>query len=400
MGLKMIRTARAHSLLCNGVKLTLALSNCRLLLVCFFLLTSAADAQSPGGLRSERPKSGRTIETKQGWMVPYTQSIPGCNVAFEMVPIPAGEIELKIPGTTQKVTVTIEPLWVGKYEVTWSEYEQYMAEHRHFRVIANPKIAADATFVTAPTKLYSPEEVYAFSLTREHPACTMTQFAARQYTKWLSLQLKEERYRLPTEAEWMYACTAGDLNLPVEPKERPKLAVCESDNTGPSAVGTRKPNAWGLHDMLGNVSEWVIDGQTDGAQIRSSGKRSVFDAIQWSSSRFGHWALGGSWSSRYDNCTVFAKEVSSHEWWDQDPNVTLSPWWLSSEPWLSIGFRIVRPLNEGTAEEWTRYWEADSQELRTDVETTIQEGRGINGRPLISPRLRNRQGALIEIQKR
>ncbi len=350
------------------------------------LLAPVARAQTPG-IRTERPSSGRSIETKQGWMVPYTQTIPGSDVAFEMVPIPAGEIELKIPGTAERVTVIIEPLWVGKYEITWSEYEQYMTEYRSFKSIANPQIAADATFVTAPTELYSPGEVYEFSLTKEHPACTMTQFAARQYTKWLSLQLKE-RYRLPTEAEWMYACTAGDTLHTLDPKELPKFAVCESDKTGPNAVGTRKPNAWGLHDTLGNVSEWVIDGQPDGGQLRSGGKRSVFDSIQWASSNFGHMALGGNFSNRYDQCSVFAREISTDEWWSMDPSIPLSPWWLCGDPWLSIGFRIVRPLNEGVAEEWTRYWEPDSGELKRAVHILFEEGRGVGGRPQMSPRLR------------
>ena len=398
MGLNMIQMAHALSLLWDRVKLMLAPPLFRSQLVTLLLLPSSATAQNPPGIRAERPSSGRAIETKQGWMVPYTQTIPGCDVAFEMVPIPAGEIELKIPGTTERVTVAIEPLWVGKYEVTWSEYEQYMAEYRHFKVIANPKIVADATFVSAPTMLYSPEEVYAYSLTKEHPACTMTQFAARQYTKWLSLQLKQ-RYRLPTEAEWMYACSAGDLEQKNAPTELANFAVCESDKTGPNTVGTRKPNAWGLHDMLGNVSEWVIDGQPDGGQLRRIGKQSVFDSIQWTSSRVGHWALGGSWSSRYDNCSVFAKEVSNDEWWSSDPFIPLSPWWLCGDPWLSIGFRIVRPLNEGTAEEWTRYWEPDSEELKRDVDSNIQTGRGINGRPLISPRLRKPFSKLKEPTK-
>ena len=394
----MIQMAHVLALLWDRVKLIFVPSLFCSQLVVLLLLLSSASAQNPLGIRTERPSSGRAIETNQGWMVPYTQTIPGCDIAFEMMPIPAGEMELKIPGTAERVTVAIEPLWVGKYEVTWSEYEQYMAEYRHFKVIANPKIVADATFVSAPTMLYSPEEVYAYSLTKEHPACTMTQFAARQYTKWLSLQLKQ-RYRLPTEAEWMYACSAGDLEQKNAPTELANFAVCESDKTGPNTVGTRKPNAWGLHDMLGNVSEWVIDGQPDGGQLRRIGKQSVFDSIQWTSSRVGHWALGGSWSSRYDNCSVFAKEVSNDEWWSSDPFIPLSPWWLCGDPWLSIGFRIVRPLNEGTAEEWTRYWEPDSEELKRDVDSNIQTGRGINGRPLISPRLRKPFSKLKEPTK-
>jgi formylglycine-generating enzyme len=374
----------------------------RLVFLVSLSLVSALQAQNKAaptvGLRPERPANGRAIETKQGWMVPYTQAIPGCDAAFEMVPIPAGEIELKIVGRKERVLVAIEPLWVSKYEVTWAEFEQYMSDYANFRKVANTQLIADATFVTAPTTLYSPEVVYEFSPTKEHPACTMTQFAARQYTKWLSLQLKE-RYRLPTEAEWMYACTAGDITQRIDAKELVQFAVCENDQTGPKAVGTRKPNAWGLHDMLGNVSEWVIDGQGDGNQLRNSGKQSVFGAIEWTSSRYGHRAFGGSWLSRYDSCSAFTKEVSSDEWWSEDPCVPLSPWWMCSGPSVAIGFRVVRPLGHGTAEEWTRYWEADSADLERDVAATIQEGRGISGRPLVSPRLKNSTGVQRDTQR-
>lgn len=136
----------------------------RMTLAVLLGLTSTLAAQTNGsvGIRAERPSSGRAIETKQGWMVPYTQTIPGCDVAFEMVPIPAGEIELKIVGSNERAIVAVEPLWVGKYEVTWAEYEQYMEECTSFKKSSKPQLLADATFVTAPTMLYSPNEVYEF----------------------------------------------------------------------------------------------------------------------------------------------------------------------------------------------------------------------------------------------
>ncbi len=281
----------------------------------------------------------------------------------------------------------IEPLWVGKYEVTWAEYEQYMKDYRFFKAMRKPQLIADATFVTAPTELYSVEQAYQYSPAKDYPACAITQFAARQYTKWLSLQLRE-RYRLPTQAEWMYACCDGDLNRKIDKESLPKFAVCETGDAGPNAVGTRKPTAWGLHDTLGNVSEWVIDAQAEEGNSRRKGKQSVFDAIQKSTTRFGHKALGGSWMSPFENCTVFSTEISTDEWWELDPTIPLSPWWLCGPITHSIGFRIVRPLREGTAEEWTTYWEPDSEELKLDVETTLQEGRGTTGRPQLSPRFR------------
>lgn len=74
------------------------------------------------------------------------------------------------------------------------------------------------------------------------------------------LNMRDERhtYRLPTEAEWEYAAKAGqssDASLNIE-----KIAWCEATSGGKTQPVAQKPaNAWGLHDMLGNVMEWVED---------------------------------------------------------------------------------------------------------------------------------------------
>ncbi len=154
------------------------------------LLFASAVAKEPLGITKQRPKSGRAIECSQGWMVPYSRTIPGTNVGFEMVPIPGGNIEIDLGGQGAKIIVIVPPMWVSKYEVTWGEYKEYMKSHREFKESGVRRARVDSTYVTAPTELYSPEEVFKYSDSDEHPACAMSQFAARQYTKWLSLQLE------------------------------------------------------------------------------------------------------------------------------------------------------------------------------------------------------------------
>ena len=67
-------------------------------------------------------------------------------------------------------------------------------------------------------------------------------------------------YRLPTEAEWEYACRAGDDSLPAGQARLAAVAWYADNSEGTThPVGSKGPNAWGLHDMLGNVAEWTLD---------------------------------------------------------------------------------------------------------------------------------------------
>ena len=212
-------------------------------------------------------------------MVAYDETIPGTSVTFRMIPVPGGTFHMGSPdGESDRsgdegpqVEVRIEPLWIGRCEVTWAEYKRYMAAFEIFKAMRSAGIrpitaANEADAVTAPSALYDPTTTFVNGEDDALPAVTMTQFAARQYTKWLS-GLTGRFYRLPAESEWEYACRAGTKtawSFGADPRKLDAHAWYYG-NTGDRKeayahrVGLKKPNPWGLFDMHGNIYEWCAD---------------------------------------------------------------------------------------------------------------------------------------------
>jgi formylglycine-generating enzyme required for sulfatase activity len=365
----------------------------------FFVLlfpSSLLAADLPLGLVKDKPASGPFVETKQGVMVPYKAKIPGTDVEYEMVPVPGGKLKLGSPVGEKdrkedegpQVEVEIGPFWIGKYEVTWSEYKSYMAMHNLWKEMSSAKIrpspkAAVADIVTAPSNLYDPTFTFSKGSEPRQPAISMSQYAAKQYTKWLS-GISERFYRLPTEAEWEYACRAGTTTAYSFGDDAAQLGdhawILENAAEVTHKVGGKKPNPWGLYDMHGNVAEWVLDGYAE-RYPDAKEKALVGEAFVAPTKLFPRVVRGGSYDDKPAACRSAARKKSDDdEWREQDPNFPQSPWWFTSNYGLCVGMRIVRPLEAPPRDQQEKYWKPDLQQIIDDVNRRIdEEGRGARG---------------------
>jgi formylglycine-generating enzyme required for sulfatase activity len=234
----------------------------------------------------------------------------GAGLKMEFVLVPAGTFfigsleteagRMADEGPRHEVTIG-KPFYLGKYEVTQAQYERIMGENRS--LIKGPK---------------NPVEMVSWHKARE--------FCARLG------QRSGRTVRLPTEAEWEYACRAGTATpFTCEDGDAAlESAAWYSRNAGGKThpVGEKRPNAFGLHDMHGNVWEWVEDDwHPDYGGAPADGSAWV------DSPRGGERVIrGGSWLGRSKFCRSAYRGKNS--------------------PWIridAIGFRVVAVPETGDA---------------------------------------------------
>ena len=289
-------------------------------------------------------------------MKPYTEQITGTAVTFGMVPIAGGEFVMGSPVTEAgrkadegpQHRVKIEPFWMGKHEVTWDEYDIWSfrldIQRRKLKKQKPTErdILSDA--VTRPTAPYTD---MTFDMGHDgYPAICMTQLAAKMYCEWLS-EKTGRYYRLPTEAEWEYACRAGTTTAYSFGDDADQLTdyawFFENSDEKYHKVGQKKPNPWGLHDMHGNVAEWVLDQYVaDFYSTLPQDKAAVFP-IAVPKTLYPRVVRGGSWDDDPERLRSAARRGSSADWKIQDPQIPQSIWYHTDA--LFAGFRVVRPLN-------------------------------------------------------
>ena len=287
---------------------------------------------------------------------PYAEQIPSIGGTLRMVPVPAGEFTMgssdteplreKNEGPQRKVA--LPAYWISEIEIPWELYTAFMQNGRprakDGKLLEERPDDELWDLVVQPTAPYASMNLgMGNGYENGMPAIAMSHYAASKFCEWLSAQTGHY-YRLPTEAEWEYACRAGSDAAYCYGDGEEKLEeygwYWNNSNDRYQKAATKKPNAWGIYDMHGNVAEWVLDTYRDDAYSGEADK-TLQSPLVLEPGKPGHVVRGGSWEDDPDRLRSAARRRSRAEWNMQDPQNPKSLWYLTNGG--MIGFRVVRP---------------------------------------------------------
>ncbi len=239
-------------------------------------------------------------------LAPFAEPIREAATAIEMIPVP-GSVDGSIPG-----------FHISKTEIPWEVFDVFVYR---LDVGIEDEAAMWADTESRPSKPYLPPD-RGFGH-QGYAAISLTHHAATKFCQWLS-ERTGRTYRLPTEDEWERAARlhpdgtlaegayANDIGL----EELGEIAWFKGNSGNrPHPIGTRRPSPLGLHDLHGNVAEWV-----NGPGGRPTTK-------------------GGSYRDTPRSLGIDASVDQTSAWNASDPQIPKSTWWLSDGP--MVGFRIV-----------------------------------------------------------
>ncbi len=294
----------------------------------------------------------------------FREKIPGTTVSFEMVAIEGGKFNMGSPDNEQfresdegpLREVKLSRFWMAKTEVTWDEYLAFFratgSQGRTEGQIVS-KINADAISGATPP-WGAPDQGWGKG---SRPAITMSWHAANVYCQWLS-KITGKKYRLPTEAEWEYACRAGTETpyfFPGEPKKYSsdgflkKIFKADTSTIASwvvyeknSSSRTQEPefvkeNPFGLLNMSGNVAEFCRDFYSPDTY-----KADSTEVIDPTGPLRGqeHVIRGGSFKSDAKDVRSATRDFTKTKaWLVTDPQMPKSIWWYSDV--IDVGFRVV-----------------------------------------------------------
>ena len=288
-------------------------------------------------------------QTPDNHFKPYDQNIPGSTLHFKMVPVQSGHFLIGSPGSEKnrnnnegpQKNIQLSAFWMGAYEVTRDEFDVFYKDE-------TTSVNEDVDAITRPSPQYV-DMSWGMGKEGGYPVNSLSQFGALMYCRWL-YQKTGVFYRLPTEAEWEYACRAGTPTAYYFGDDSTQLDkyawYLKNSDDKFQKVGQKLPNAWGLYDMLGNVMEWTIDHYYE---KRYTDMTEADPMVPANTSRYPKALRGGGFTETSRELRSAKRFNSNPDWNKRDPQIPKSKWWLTEARW--VGFRVVRPLQQPSATE-------------------------------------------------
>jgi len=287
----------------------------------------------------------------------YQQSIPGSSLQFKMVPIQAGSFLMGSPSNEKnrekeegpQKKINISAFWMSETEVIRDVFDVFLKDEK-----TSQNIAVDA--ITRPSPQYV-DLTWGMGKEGGYPANSMSQYAAIMYCRWL-YQKTGIFYRLPTEAEWEYACRAGTNTSYFFGNDSKLLNdyawFIENSEEKYQKVAQKKPNPWGLYDMLGNLLEWTLDHYDE--KLFTSLPDNAVDPIAPPKAlvKYPKTLRGGSFEETAFELRSATRFHSDPTWNKRDPQIPKSKWWLTEA--RGVGIRLVRPIKQPTSTEANQFF--------------------------------------------
>jgi len=328
------------------------------------------------GSVSSAPKEIFTEPVKVTRFESFTEKIPKSPVSFRMVAVPGGKFSMGSPadehfheadeGPVREVELS--PFFIAETEVTWDEYlafyAQTSAEGRSTDTEgARSKASSEVDAISGATPPYGqPDQGWGMG---QRPAISFTYHAAETYCRWLS-SVTGKSYRLPTEAEWEYACRAGTTSpyfFPGDPEKfektgfKAKLSkndtsvinsyiIYKANSSGKTHTSEMvRSNPFGLKNMPGNVAEFCLDWYQPDAY--SQYPEGVVKDPRGPESGDEHVIRGGSYKDMAGSLRSASRGYTrTDEWLKTDPQIPKSIWWYSD--CFNVGFRVVCEFDSNT----------------------------------------------------
>lgn len=252
------------------------------------------------------------VATKLSEFKNYKECIPGTSVSFNMIAVKGGAL----PDSNQTGTQKQKSFFMSQTEVSWDEYLAFMRDAEN-----EGRSDDNVDGISGATPPWgNPDQGWGMGA---RPAITMTPYAAQAYCVWLSNKTGK-KYRLPTEAEWMFVASQ------VYTEEGLSQAMVNARPHGKRQTqlpGEVEKDLMGFSHIFGNVKEFCSDRiKVEGSSVATAQNEYVIK--------------GGSFKSSLDDLhPAFREYTNSEKWFMSDPQIPKSKWWYSD--CNDVGFRVV-----------------------------------------------------------